>query len=1114
MAAPASEPQETTHDDRSLEKSNSPPNTSALMAMTDSVSGFKEANQLTASTDSSISLHSSTSLLSAEVVSGEEGEDQPSFHISFNLPHALSVPNALRLHPPDDDAQRIRSAYLSRVGIRSSLPSFVDLSPIGDPLEVEHGQENASRPLALSGPSSSPNPMELGSASSASMNEGRESRPSSGLLSRRRSHSSAIENYLTVPQPANPEPQPPIMTVNYNSLAPELVGSDGYLTGSTSVELPVIDSMAAKFEQTLEREKENLAARDRIFDQTLGPLQTILERRMDIDYSAIIFGRRLGQGAFGEVCHAQLWGIDVAVKRLKCDRYNFPLQEITSELAMLKALRHPNCVLFLGFVRNPHFCIITEYMARGSLYDIIHNPQVRLNNQLVKKVAESVALAMSYLHSQQPAIVHKDLKSHNILVDDNWTIKVGDYGLSSLMDSIQRHQYWAGTAQWRAPEVTENSYGLAADVYSYGVVLWEMITRKRPFEGLPAVQALRLVKENNARPSIPQHCPPFFRELMEACWHADPNSRPSFPKIVEMLKQYESEGFTQNQTEVFRETDVNSSLAFFKAKQNTVATILPEGVLHARVWSGVFHFGMKKTGLYMLNKEVLPLVQDVAAGSFVFVDDFGRGMALFIYDSFEKLREADEIALENSHLALELNQMTCTPLIRESLELVPFHLSLRDPKKGMVCLVITVAMSESALQEAKTLYSTYVIPELQRIKFWRGSLLLTDGGHSKFKLINFFDSKEELSRLEADGFVHQQLANFSTFVTDHPLIEHYDVAEFHYTQLAEEQPGVECELCESGYTVEPPTSKTSFSLAASAPTVLAEEDKEWELVMEVARAEEKKEARDGFPTGTPTGYGSMHASSPTYPESSFATLSSSTPSIASSSSSAPAKEPLWAQVRKLGAFINNGRSLNEHELEAFQQKFGLPPGEWVIKVFICHYTKTGPGQLYITPNYVCFSAMLSFEKNQLVIPIRDITSLNKTKYSLLPGTGHAVELMTRDRTVHVFQGIFKRDQLVATIVEQGKTMKPHRHLILVLFQGVPEDLNKPFTTQTNRNRGQHTHASPATTTTTSRLGSQASQSPNSRVNARASGGRSSSNSKSGPKDRANPTSPKGRRKKK
>jgi serine/threonine protein kinase len=111
-------------------------------------------------------------------------------------------------------------------------------------------------------------------------------------------------------------------------------------------------------------------------------------------------------------------------------------------------------------------------------------------------VSHSVALAMSYLHSQTPAIVHKDLKSHNILVDDNWTIKVADYGLSSVFNHINNNQYWAGAAQWRAPEVSEHSYGLSADVYSYGVVIWEMITRKRPFEGLTPAEALRAVKGN------------------------------------------------------------------------------------------------------------------------------------------------------------------------------------------------------------------------------------------------------------------------------------------------------------------------------------------------------------------------------------------------------------------------------------------------------------------------------------------------------------------------------------------------------------------------------------------------------------------------------------------
>ena len=89
-----------------------------------------------------------------------------------------------------------------------------------------------------------------------------------------------------------------------------------------------------------------------------------------------------------------------------------------------RALRHPNCVLFLGFTNPPNFCIITEYMTHGSLRSLLSNQRIRITSKHIIKCALAVARGMNYLHTQSPAILHRDLTSHNILCHDNWTIKV------------------------------------------------------------------------------------------------------------------------------------------------------------------------------------------------------------------------------------------------------------------------------------------------------------------------------------------------------------------------------------------------------------------------------------------------------------------------------------------------------------------------------------------------------------------------------------------------------------------------------------------------------------------------------------------------------------------
>ena len=89
-----------------------------------------------------------------------------------------------------------------------------------------------------------------------------------------------------------------------------------------------------------------------------------------------------------------------------------------------RSLRHPNCVLFLGFTSAPKFCIITEYLSHGSLRSLLSNKRIRITSKHIIKFALSIARGMNYLHTQSPAILHRDLTSHNILCHDNWTIKV------------------------------------------------------------------------------------------------------------------------------------------------------------------------------------------------------------------------------------------------------------------------------------------------------------------------------------------------------------------------------------------------------------------------------------------------------------------------------------------------------------------------------------------------------------------------------------------------------------------------------------------------------------------------------------------------------------------
>ena len=157
---------------------------------------------------------------------------------------------------------------------------------------------------------------------------------------------------------------------------------------------------------------------------------------------------------------------------------------------------------------------------------------------LVKRVACGTARGMAYLHNGNPPVLHRDLKSANILLNESYTPKLCDFGLSRLQSSSNTSMTGnCGTVQWMAPEVLSNQrYNEKADIYSYGIILWELLTRSCPYEGMGAVQCALAVLNRNARPTIPPWCPPFLQVIIRACWKTDPQDRPTFEQILVALE--------------------------------------------------------------------------------------------------------------------------------------------------------------------------------------------------------------------------------------------------------------------------------------------------------------------------------------------------------------------------------------------------------------------------------------------------------------------------------------------------------------------------------------------------------------------------------------------------
>ncbi|CAA7058286.1 unnamed protein product [Microthlaspi erraticum] len=267
----------------------------------------------------------------------------------------------------------------------------------------------------------------------------------------------------------------------------------------------------------------------------------------EILWEDMTIGAQIGQGSCGTVYRCLWFGSDVAVKVFSKQEY--PEEVVTSfkqEVSFMKKLRHPNVLLFMGAVASPqHLCIVTEFLPRGSLFRLLQRNTSKLDWRRRIQMALDIARGMNYLHHCSPPIIHRDLKSSNLLVDRNWTVKVADFGLSCI-----KHDTYltTKTPQWMAPEVLRNEAAdEKSDVYSFGVIVWELLTEKIPWESLNAVQVIEAVGFMNQRLKLPKDVDPLWISIMESCWHREPQHRPTFQELMEKLRELQRKYATQFQ---------------------------------------------------------------------------------------------------------------------------------------------------------------------------------------------------------------------------------------------------------------------------------------------------------------------------------------------------------------------------------------------------------------------------------------------------------------------------------------------------------------------------------------------------------------------------------------
>ncbi|XP_062536859.1 mitogen-activated protein kinase kinase kinase 7 [Armigeres subalbatus] len=257
----------------------------------------------------------------------------------------------------------------------------------------------------------------------------------------------------------------------------------------------------------------------------------------EIDINEIETIGTVGKGSFGIVIKAKWKNNFVAVKyiEVEADRDAF-----ITEVCQLSRVAHPNIIgLYGACTKRPTVCLVMEYADGGSLHTALHcRPKPYYTAAHAMSWARQCAEGVAYLHDMTPkAMIHRDLKPPNLLLVRNGTVlKICDFG--TVTDKSTRMTNNKGSAAWMAPEVFEGStYTEKCDVFSWGIILWEVIAREQPFKSMENPYAIMWKVHQGSRPPLIDGCPKPIEHLMISCWNQEPGNRPSMQHVVEQMNQ-------------------------------------------------------------------------------------------------------------------------------------------------------------------------------------------------------------------------------------------------------------------------------------------------------------------------------------------------------------------------------------------------------------------------------------------------------------------------------------------------------------------------------------------------------------------------------------------------
>ncbi|XP_062977307.1 RAF proto-oncogene serine/threonine-protein kinase isoform X7 [Elgaria multicarinata webbii] len=265
----------------------------------------------------------------------------------------------------------------------------------------------------------------------------------------------------------------------------------------------------------------------------------------EIEASEVMLSTRVGSGSFGTVYKGK-WHGDVAVKILKVvDPTPEQFQAFRNEVAVLRKTRHVNILLFMGYMTKDNLAIVTQWCEGSSLYKHLHVQETKFQMLQRIDIARQTAQGMDYLHAKN--IIHRDMKSNNIFLHEDRTVKIGDFGLATVKSrwsGSQQVEQPTGSVLWMAPEVIRmqdsNPFSFQSDVYSYGIVLYELMTGELPYSHINnRDQIIFMVGRGYASPDLSKlykNCPKAMKRLVADCVKKVREERPLFPQILSSIE--------------------------------------------------------------------------------------------------------------------------------------------------------------------------------------------------------------------------------------------------------------------------------------------------------------------------------------------------------------------------------------------------------------------------------------------------------------------------------------------------------------------------------------------------------------------------------------------------